>query len=207
MNSSPTPVRQRLLDAARDLFAQHGYDGTSVRAITGRARANLGAITYHFGSKESLYHAVIESVALPLADRIAAIAATSGPPLERLAAVSAALFDHMAQHPEMPSLMVRQLASGRPVPEPVLRVIRRNFESFERIIVAGQADGSIRPGEPRLLAFSVGGHPLFLALAGHAIRAAVGIDPQDPRVRERIVELTMATMLAGLANPTREQTP
>ena len=53
------PVRERLLLAARDLFAQHGYDGTSVRDITARAKANLGAITYYFGSKEALFYAVI----------------------------------------------------------------------------------------------------------------------------------------------------
>ena len=99
------------------------------------------------------------------------------------------------------------LAAERPLPAPIQRVIQRNIESFERIIRDGQADGSIRAGEPRLLALSVGGLPIFLALVGRALRSAVGTDPDDPRVRKRIKELVVATLLAGLANPERVELP
>ena len=48
-------TRERILDAAERLFAAHGFSGTSVRDITDAAGANLGAINYHFRSKEELY--------------------------------------------------------------------------------------------------------------------------------------------------------
>jgi AcrR family transcriptional regulator len=48
----------RLLDAAEQLLATHGMDGTSVRMITAHARANIASVTYHFGSKEGLIQAV-----------------------------------------------------------------------------------------------------------------------------------------------------
>lgn len=44
---------------AEDLFARHGYHGTSIRQITQKAGVNLAAINYHFGNKESLYRQVI----------------------------------------------------------------------------------------------------------------------------------------------------
>lgn len=47
-------TRERILDAAERLFAEHGFSGTSMRMITGLARVNLGAVNYHFGSKEAL---------------------------------------------------------------------------------------------------------------------------------------------------------
>jgi AcrR family transcriptional regulator len=50
----PETVR-RLLDAAERLFGEHGYDGVGMRMLAGEAKANLGAATYHFGSKEALY--------------------------------------------------------------------------------------------------------------------------------------------------------
>jgi AcrR family transcriptional regulator len=51
-------TRERILDAAERLFMAHGYDGTSMRQITGDAGVNLAAVNYHFGSKEALMQEV-----------------------------------------------------------------------------------------------------------------------------------------------------
>ena len=48
----------RILNAAEALFMEHGFDGTSMRMITGQAGVNLAAINYHFGSKEGLFQGV-----------------------------------------------------------------------------------------------------------------------------------------------------
>ena len=194
-------IRERLVEAARQQFAREGFDAASVRDITARAHANLGAITYHFGSKEALYHAVIERFATPLADRIAAISLEPGPPLERLAAAARAFMEHIWSHPEMPRLMVRELGSDRPLPPPIAEVIRRNLESFTRIITEGQANGTIRPGEPHLFAMTIAGQPLFLALAARAIREAIGTDLREPAMRELIATHVMATIKAAFAMP------
>ena len=45
----------RLLDTAERLFGEHGYHGVGMRALADDAKVNLGAATYHFGSKEALY--------------------------------------------------------------------------------------------------------------------------------------------------------
>lgn len=51
-------TRERILDAAERLFMEYGYEGTSMRQITGEATVNLAAVNYHFGSKESLMQEV-----------------------------------------------------------------------------------------------------------------------------------------------------
>lgn len=51
-------TRERILDAAERLFMAHGYEGTSMRMITGDADVNLAAVNYHFGSKEALIREV-----------------------------------------------------------------------------------------------------------------------------------------------------
>jgi len=181
-------IRDRLIEAAREAFARDGFDAASVRDITAAAHANLGAITYHFGSKEALYHAVIERFAVPVADEIAAISTETGPPLERLATCVRVFMEHIWKHPEMPRLIMRELASDRPLPEPVARVIRRNLESFGRILREGQADGTVRQGEPHLMALSIAGQPLFLGIAAKAVRQVVGADPSDPAVRSMIAD-------------------
>lgn len=47
-------TKSTILDAAEALLAEHGYDGTSLRDVTTRAKVNLAAVNYHFGGKERL---------------------------------------------------------------------------------------------------------------------------------------------------------
>src|SRR3990167_5417729 len=46
---------ERLLNAAREAFSQHGFQGATVREICRRAEANVAAVNYHFGSKDGLF--------------------------------------------------------------------------------------------------------------------------------------------------------
>jgi AcrR family transcriptional regulator len=59
-------ARERLLDAAEKLFADYGYNGVSVRQIVHAAKVNLGAVPYHFGTKEKLFKEVLYRRAAPL---------------------------------------------------------------------------------------------------------------------------------------------
>ncbi len=52
-------TKERLLDASELLFAERGFEGTSMRAVTQAAGASLSAANYHFGSKEELLRAVL----------------------------------------------------------------------------------------------------------------------------------------------------
>jgi AcrR family transcriptional regulator len=53
-------TRRRILHAAENEFADHGFDGVSVRQIAIRAEVPVALINYHFGSKEGLYRAIFE---------------------------------------------------------------------------------------------------------------------------------------------------
>jgi AcrR family transcriptional regulator len=61
-----------LVDAARELFARQGYDGTSLDAVATRAGVTKGAVYHHFEGKRQLFEAVftreVERMAMPLAD-------------------------------------------------------------------------------------------------------------------------------------------
>ena len=54
-------TRDRIMKAAERLFADKGYDGTSIRAIVAKARVNQAAINYHFGGKDGLYREVLRT--------------------------------------------------------------------------------------------------------------------------------------------------
>jgi len=68
-------TRTRILDAAEELFMQHGFEGTSMRQLTSRAGVNLAAVNYHFGSKDALIEAVFRRRLDPMnAARLAELA-------------------------------------------------------------------------------------------------------------------------------------
>lgn len=54
-----TLTTDRLIEAAGELFAIKGFEGTTVKEITDLANANLAAVHYHFGDKKELYETVI----------------------------------------------------------------------------------------------------------------------------------------------------
>src|SRR5207302_1646729 len=79
-------TRDRILDAAEQLFGANGVDGTSLREITKDANVNLAAVNYHFQSKEALLRAVVARRIGPINERRLALleeaekAATPHPP-------------------------------------------------------------------------------------------------------------------------------
>lgn len=62
-------TKEKLLATAERLFAEHGANRTSLRAITAAAGVNLAAVNYHFGSKENLLRAVLARRLGPLNQR------------------------------------------------------------------------------------------------------------------------------------------
>jgi len=63
-------TKNKIIDAAESLFAEQGFNGTSLREITGKAEVNLAAVNYHFGSKKELIKAVMSRYMDELSPRL-----------------------------------------------------------------------------------------------------------------------------------------
>lgn len=194
-------TRSALLTTARRLFAARGYRGASVRAITGEAGANLGAVTYHFGSKERLYHAVLEDAFAPFRARLRAAASEGGPPLARVEAFVRAFFEYLFQHEELRGLVLQELAVPGPVPEPVLRTIKMNFGLLTELVNEGQAAGQIRSGDPALLALATATQPIALNIVRPVLEQAGAVSFASPEDRARLVDNAIRFVLSGLGAP------
>src|SRR5271157_3476618 len=135
-----TQTRERLLDAAERLFAEHGLEGVSTRDITTLAEANVGAINYYFGSKEGLVFAVFDRRLTPISEqRLAALdalerAAGKTPP--RLEAVLTAYIRPPVEQALNPRLGNASFAKliGRLVGEPATTTVRELKKAhFDRV--------------------------------------------------------------------------
>ena len=62
LHEASDDTRQRLLAAGLSVFSQHNYESATTRMIAEQAGVNLAAIPYHFGGKEGLYRATIQSI-------------------------------------------------------------------------------------------------------------------------------------------------
>lgn len=191
-------TRADLIAAARKLFAKRGFDGASVRAITEDAGTNLGAVTYHFGSKANLYEAVLEQGLRPAARRVKLAADSDGTALDRIVRVVEAYFEHFETYPDLPHLLLQEVAAGKQPPPVVLEVVHGIKETIAGLALEGEADGSIRPGHPVLTALSVVSQPIYLTLVAPLLRTVGGIDLTDGVMRRSVVEHASAFVRAAL---------
>jgi AcrR family transcriptional regulator len=199
-------TRAALLRSARNIFARKGFDGGSVRAITRQAGTNLGAITYHFGSKRALYEEVLRAGLAPLADRLEALAGEPGTASDRLERVVDAFLDHLGANPDLPRLLLQEVASGKRPPPAVLQILQRNIRHVTSILAEGHGDGSLRKADPLLSAVSIASQPIYLSIMAPVLREATGLDLRDPATRALAAQHVKQFIRAGLSTP-REATP
>jgi len=191
----------QILAAARRLFAQKGYSGTSIRDITTRARANLGAVTYHFGGKEALYHAVLADAVGPLIRLLAAQEHGEAPPLARVETIMRQIFQYFEEFPDVPPLLVQQLSLSGPLPPPVLRGQHQMRETLVGAVETGQRNGTIRAGHPLLMALSIVAQPFYLSLARRALARGIVPDAGTPQFFEALVDHAVGFAQRALAAP------
>lgn len=155
---APRDTPRALLLAARPLFAREGFAATSVRDITRAARVNLGAVTYHFGSKRALYEAVLAEATRPLMQAIDGVAIRGGEGKDaasRIEAALRALFTILREEPDLPGLLFQEAAAGREPPEPVARLLHTLLERLAGLVREGKTYGSVEAGDPVLTAASL----------------------------------------------------
>ncbi|AEV88671.1 TetR family transcriptional regulator [Actinoplanes sp. SE50] len=90
--------REQLIATGRQLFAERGYDATSVEEVAVRAKVSKPVVYEHFGGKEGLYAVVVDREVRALLERITA-ALTAGDPRELLEQAALALLDYIEEEP------------------------------------------------------------------------------------------------------------
>ena len=103
--------REQLIDVARNLFAERGFDGTAVEEIAARAEVSKPVVYEHFGGKEGLYAVVVDREVTTLLGTMRD-ALGDGSPRELLEGAATALLDYIEARPEGFQILVRDNPVG-----------------------------------------------------------------------------------------------
>jgi AcrR family transcriptional regulator len=144
--ATSTAVPQRLLAEATRLFAEHGYDRTSVQEIVEAAGVTKGALYHYFGSKDDLLHEIYGRVLRLQMQRLEAIADRKTVPVaDRLAEAAADVVVTSIDNLDDTKIFFRSMHQLSPEKQKAVRADRRRYhEKFRALIEEGQREGVFR---------------------------------------------------------------
>ena len=185
--------RQRILDAALQLFAEHGSEGTSLQQVADRVGLHKSTLFHHFKSKEELAQEVFRGLGERLLKRLEPILAEDPPRFESLLDALDASVEHFAQEPAAGRLLMRLMVTSRPVAsEAPVATPPGDADAIDRVLMGvgawlarARAAGVIRHVPVRHTVINLMGLVLFYPAVAHHIPAAVlRADPLSPEMLE-----------------------
>jgi len=134
-----------VLQVAQALFAERGYQGSSLRDIAKRIGIKAPSLLHHFPSKQQLYLAVLDKMFESLEDAANALAIGRESRQERMRQAVGDAVDFIASHPDFVRIMWKEMADESGVGRPVLkRRLPPLFSTAVDFIFRGQRDGEFR---------------------------------------------------------------
>jgi AcrR family transcriptional regulator len=188
--------RSEVVAAAARLFAEQGYDATSIADLTAATGLAAGGIYHYFAGKEALLVAICDELLVPLLAQAEEIVAAGGPAVVQLRALLRAWIAHIESHRDHMLVFTQERQTIER--EPQWRAVRRQRKEFERlldgVLARGEAEGS--------MAFEDRGLTL-LALLGMVNYAPQWLRPRGRLSAEQIADGWCDFVLRAAAPPRR----
>ena len=176
-------TRERIIQAAKDVFAEQGFAGARVDEIASRAGVNKAALYYHIGDKQALYAEVLHDVIGATAARLSKDIAAQTDPEQKLRAYIRSFAAALDANPQMPRIMMREIASdGVNLPQVFFDDIALILQSVAGIIDEGARVGVFVKTVPVLVHTMTVGALIFSKLIGPMVMS-------HPRIREAVKDM------------------
>jgi AcrR family transcriptional regulator len=196
-------TEHRLLEAAGRVFAEKGFDATTVRDVCERAGVkNIGAVNYYFRSKENLYEAAVRNAFRCRMARSPRPEWPAGtPPVVKLRKFIRGAAESMLNdfaEPWLMQLLMRELSHPGPAGEGIVRDFMRPIYGdlwgiLREVLPAGTDERTIH-----LVAFSILGQCFYHRVGRPVMRRLVGEAEHDTYTPELIAEHVARFSLAAL---------
>ncbi len=182
-----TRSREAILDAAEHLFAERGYDATSLTDVGSSAGVSRGTPGYFFGSKEQLYRDVLERCLERVRSAVRngherALASHESPEVVLAGAVGE-YFDFITANPDFVRLLEREALDGGKQ----IATLPPHLEAAQEALSTIVTELALEPadqGEARQLIVSMLALSWFHVVHAPTVLRALGLDAADPAFRE-----------------------
>jgi AcrR family transcriptional regulator len=198
----PEATQNKILDAATEEFARHGFDGARIERISKRAGTNDRSLYYYFSSKQNLFRVVIERVYLRMARAERELNLDGLDPREAMTALIAFTWTYYLEHPEMITLLnTENLHRGAHIKRsPLARTFANTqVEIIKNVLDAGVASGVFRPDVDAIETFLTTSALGYFYLSNrYTLSNYVGVELLDPARRARWLDHITTVVLDHL---------
>jgi AcrR family transcriptional regulator len=186
--------RRRVLEAARAVFLEHGYENATTREIAARAGVAVGTVFVYARDKRDLLMTIVNDDLEAVTEASLANLRREGPFLDKLIALFEPRYRYWVRDPELSTFALHETASARvkDVPSETERFYRRRYRMLDRIaelVAEEQRAGRLgKPDDPHTIA-------LFL-MGTYLAHARFWLSERDPQVPDGIARLRRQLELA-----------
>lgn len=189
-----------IVAAALEVFAEKGFAAAKLDDIAARAGVSKGALYLYFETKQDLFTAVVREAVLPNIEAVEQVARGADLPFATIVRLLLARVAEYASTTQLGSVAKMVIAEARNFPDLARvwhdEVVSRALSLLTSLIEDAQAKGEVRPGDPRLHAFSIIG-PMLMGVIWREVLVPAGGAPVDLRaLAAQHVETALGGLLA-----------
>lgn len=198
-------TEERIIDAARNVFTQHGFNGARMQEIADKAGINKALLHYYFRSKEKLFDTIFIDLLGKFQGAFQAIFASDKPFLEKIRLVVEADIDILMKYPEVPLFVLSEIS--RKPQEMTERVgeigLQKLMEEFARQVRSAARKGEIRKVDPMELMINILALNRFPFIGKPLLQAIAAMPDKDfyammKRRKKSVAELIVNDLQRGL---------
>jgi len=194
-----------LIHAAKRLFAEKGFDGTTVKEIAEGAGMNISLISYHFQGKEGLYRACVEhfgKARLAIATRILKEPNSVEDFRIRLKMFMDEVLTLHVEEPEVSKIISRECDTSSPLTQDIFKeTFLKIFETLVNFFKQAQQRGILKKdADMEIVAALCFGGLLHFAQKDHVSEMFFGKTIRNPKYRENLIDSALTFYLEGCGN-------
>ena len=172
--------KEQILEVAEELFAQKGFEGTSVRELARKAGINIAMISYYFGSKEKLFESLVEYRASFMREKLQILRRDeSQDPLTKIERMIDLYVDRIVSHNLFSRILHRELSLQQrsEMHDAIADILLRNLHEMRKIIHEGYRKKIFRRADAELVIATIIG---TVTQATHSKEIICKITDSDP---------------------------